>query len=354
MSSESKYVITKLNNSNYFNWRYKMKMLLIEKGAWATITTDPPNPITADWTQKDEKAHTTIALNIEDDQIQHIRHSETAKDAWNKLKDFHEKDTPNNKVSILRQLMTTKLNEGGDVEAHVAKMTELFQRFLAYGDDLKPELILCVTILRSLPESYDILVTTLENRKDELTSSIVCSAVIAEYRKRLERNRNSNTEAILKISSSKKGESSNIKGTYDVSNSKCLFCKRKGHWKKDYRKLLAHKEKKQNQDKTQQQVNSAETSSDVQHLFAATMLNNDGWLIDSGATNHMVSKYEMFTDMKKHSENIYVANGHKVTAIGKGTVHTEFMNKSGKITIVTIANVLMYLIFKEIIFLYDA
>ncbi|XP_011883582.1 PREDICTED: uncharacterized protein LOC105570751 [Vollenhovia emeryi] len=238
--------------------------------------------------------------------------------------------------------MTTRLEEGGNVEAHVTKMTELFQRFIAYGDDLKPEFILCVTILSSLPESYDVLVTTLENRKDELTSSVVCSAVIAEYRKRLERSRD-NTEAVLRISSSAKSGSSNEKGqTVDISKSKCLFCKCKGHWKKDCRKLLTHKEKK-NQDqqgKTQQQINSAEASTAVQHLFAAMMLNNDGWLVDSGATNHMVSKREIFTDMKKHVESIYVANGHKVTAIGKGTVNAKFINKLGNITAVSIANVL--------------
>lgn len=223
MSSESKYTITKLNNGNYFNWRYKMKMLLIEKGVWMTITTDPPNSVTDDWTQKDERAHIAIALNIEDDQIQHIRHCETAKNAWNNLKDFHEKDTPNNKVSILRQLMTTRLDEGGNVETHVAKMTELFQRFLAYGDDLKPELILCVTILSSLPESYDVLITTLENRKDELTSSIVCSAVIAEYRKRLERNRDNNTEAVLKVSSLAKSRSLNAKDKAWISTNQNAF-----------------------------------------------------------------------------------------------------------------------------------
>lgn len=324
-----------------------MKMLLIEKGVWTVITTDPPNPITDDWTQKDEKAHTAIALNIEDDQIQHIRHCESAKDAWNNLKDFHEKDTPNNRVSILRQLMTTRLEESGNVEAHVAKITELFQRFMAYGDDLKPEFILCVTILSSLPESYDVLVTTLENRKDELTSNVVCSAVIAEYRKRLERSRD-NTEAILRISSSAKNWSSNAKGeAANINNSKCLFCKRKGHWKKDCRKLLAHKEKKnqeqtlkEQQTKTQQQVNLAEAGGAVQYLFAAMMPNNDDWLVDSGATNHMASKLKMFTDMRKHTESIYVANGHKVTAVGIGTVNAKFINKLGDITVVSIANVL--------------
>lgn len=38
--------------------------------------------------------------------------------------------------------------------------------------------------------------------------------------------------------------------------------------------------------------------------------------------------------------NIYVANGYKVTAIGKGTVHVKFINKLGDVTAVTIANVL--------------
>lgn len=77
-----------------------------------------------------------------------------------------------------------------------------------------------------------------------------------------------------------------------MSKSKCLFCKRKGHWKKDAYKLLAHKEKKQNQSLQQEtnnlkQVNSMEASDRVQHLFAIMEQNNDGWLVvDSGATNH--------------------------------------------------------------------
>lgn len=54
--------------------------------------------------------------------------------------------------------------------------------------------------------------------------------------------------------------------------------------------------------------------------------------------------------MKKHVESIYVANGYKVTAIGKGTVNVKFINKSGNIILVTIANVL-YVPYIEILFL---
>lgn len=44
--------------------------------------------------------------------------------------------------------------------------------------------------------------------------------------------------------------------------------------------------------------------------------------------------------MKEHFESIHVASGHKVTAIGKGTVNVKFVNKLDDITTVKIANVL--------------
>jgi len=40
-------------------------------------------------------------------------------------------------------------------------------------------------------------------------------------------------------------------------------------------------------------------------------------LVDSEATNHMASKHEVFTDMKKHDENIYVANVIKLMRLVK-------------------------------------
>lgn len=86
--AESRYQITKLNNENYFNWKYKMEMLMKEKDVYVVIANRAPVP--DEWTiwtmeKMDDKALTTIALNVEDDQIQHIRQSSTAKHAWNAL-----------------------------------------------------------------------------------------------------------------------------------------------------------------------------------------------------------------------------------------------------------------------------
>lgn len=77
-----------------------MKMILIEKEVWKVIEGEVPEPITNEWKKADEKAHSTIALNVEDDQIQYIRLCKRARDAWNALRETHEKDTANNRLFL--------------------------------------------------------------------------------------------------------------------------------------------------------------------------------------------------------------------------------------------------------------
>lgn len=197
---ENKYSIEKLNNENFFNWRYKIEMLLKEKGIWTVVKDVKPDPVTPAWTSNDEKAHSTIALNVCDNQIQHIRNCKSAKEAWTALKEFHEKDTPGNRVFILRTIMRQRLEEGGDLEVHVNKMNELFQRLLALGDEIKPDFFMSATLMGSLPDSYDPLITALEARsEDDLTSSLVCSKLIAEYKRRISKELSIKEEVALHV-----------------------------------------------------------------------------------------------------------------------------------------------------------
>lgn len=236
---EFKSSITKLNGDNYFNWRYKMQMYLTRQGIWTVIEDEKPDPVTAVWTKNDQDAHSIIALCIEDDQIQHVRNCKSAKDAWTNLKDFHEKDSPNNRVSILRKLMTKRLEEDGDVEVHINQMNELFQKLLALGEEFKPEFILSATLIGSLPESYNNLAAILESRNEELTSSTVCSMIIDEYRRRRDRKEGANNESILKISSAP-----------FKRELMCFFCDKKGHVKQhcvDYKEWLEKKQPRSQQ-----------------------------------------------------------------------------------------------------------
>lgn len=143
VTMDSKLTMAKLNAENYFNWKFKMEMFLRREKVWTSISEASPDPLTAAWNDANERALTAIALSVEDSQIQHIRDCKTAKEQWEALKDVHEKDTTGNRVHLLRLIMKERLEEGGDAEAHISRMTELFQKLMALGTELKPE-FLCV------------------------------------------------------------------------------------------------------------------------------------------------------------------------------------------------------------------
>lgn len=238
MSTDIKYSIVKLNSNNYFNWRYKLQMLVIEKEVWDVINEEPPNPVTNAWEKKDRKALSTIALNVEDDQIHHIRNCLTAADAWENLKDIHEKDTPNNRACILRKMMTKILPEGGDVEKHLTEINELYQKLIALGTTFKPDFIKSAILLGSLPESYNSLVLVLESKDEELTSNFVYSKILEESQRRKEK------ENAKKNHSSDFHAPSAMMSKIDKS---CHFCKEIGHFKRNCGKYVDWLEKHQEQ-----------------------------------------------------------------------------------------------------------
>lgn len=60
----------------------------------------------------------------------------------------------------LRKLFSLKLKEGGSVTEHVKTMTEVFEDLAVIGDSVSEE-DWVVHLLATLPESFDMLVTTL-------------------------------------------------------------------------------------------------------------------------------------------------------------------------------------------------
>lgn len=280
--AESRYHIAKLNGENYFNWKYKMEMLMKEKEVWHVISRSAPAPITDEWNKADEKALTTIGLHVEDDQIQHIRISVTAKHAWKELENFHQRDTPSNRVHILRTIMRQRLDEGGNMETHVASMTELFQKLTASSDEIKPAFFMCATLLGSVPESYDGIIQALESRdEDELTVSLVSSKLIADYRRRADRQQEDKEVTAMKTinASANRGEIS------------CYFCKMNGHIKRDCPKYKDWLQKKRS---GEQKAIVAKNENEDQFLFVSAVAN--GWIVDSGASCHIIGTKNEFID----------------------------------------------------------
>lgn len=325
MSIETKYTIVKLNNANYFVWKFKMQLLLTKEGVWENIVADPPNPLTDAWSKKDSTAYATIGLNVEDDQFVHIRGTSSGRSAWEALRTYHERSNANSLVRLIKRLMNMKLDEGADLEMHITRVAEAFQQLHDIGKELKSDDWHTAVLLASLPKSYDTLVTTLESRETELNTAVVEQRLLDEWKKRKDKNPGHADGTVLRVSTN-----ANINSQTEIS---CYFCKEKGHYKSKcpkYKRYVNNKKEKEKGSANKQHAKLVDASQDNEFLFLTSKLQH-GWIIDSGATSHVTSDRNVFSELNvNHQEKIYMANGQRIAVEGIGTVRINAVNNNGK------------------------
>lgn len=236
LKMDSKNGIEKLNSSNYFQWKFKMQMLLKKEDLWRIIIENAPTAAASlrSWNKKDERAQAIIALSVEDSELVHIRDQETAIGTWNALKEAHELDTVTNRISLYKQIASLKMKEKDNIEKHINEFIGLFQKLSDLGATADLEWKIGM-FFSSLPSSYSTLITALEARRsDELTWSLVQSKVMDEAirQKDVVNKEEYNGEKVMEIRQTQK-------------NMLCHFCKLKNHTIKDCKKLWRYNEFKE-------------------------------------------------------------------------------------------------------------
>lgn len=88
----------------------------------------------------------------------------------------------------MKRLRSMQLNEGADLEIHIAHIAEAFQQLHDIGKELKTDDWHVAVLLGSLPDSFDTLVTALESRESKLTTAVVEQRLLDEWKKRKDRN----------------------------------------------------------------------------------------------------------------------------------------------------------------------
>lgn len=322
---EQKFSFSKLNNDNYFNWKFSIELLLIKRECWNVISTDKPTDVKDDWYKRDSKARAIIGLAVEENHLRHIRNTKSAKEAWDALKNHHEKSTLCNKVSIMRQICNLKLQEHGDMEDHLNKMSDLFGMLSNLGEDELSDASIVAMLLSSLPRSYDTLKTALESRPEgDLTLSLVQTKLFDESKRRNGADIIVKKEIAMKVNQecSKEGTKKGVT---------CYFCHKKNHMKKDCRRKKLWLQKKSSTKANQvTKANVSNNKSDDMYCFTVreNHVNTCGrWIIDSGASCHIANKLNLFSDYEmSEKQSVEVANGQQVQGSGKGSVTITFQD----------------------------
>ena len=203
-----------------------MKMVIIDKELWAYVDGDKKTAPTqgdqvAAWHAKDQKALSTLCLSVKDTELIHLTACDTSAKAWKKLHDVHEDKGLARRLFLRRALISARIKdgyrardkrpkfwtlsiyghqgraawpakdrvwgvtetEGESLQEHVNHIIDLTQQLASIGATV-PDEDIAITLLCSLPESYDNLIIALESRADALTTEVVTARFLQEETRR--------------------------------------------------------------------------------------------------------------------------------------------------------------------------
>ncbi|KAL6323545.1 hypothetical protein AAG906_039125 [Vitis piasezkii] len=258
---------------------------------------------------------------MHDNVLNHVSEEKHARSLWNKLEQLYARKTGNNKLFLIKKMMSI-INQ-------LAGMNIKFE-----------EEVQGLWLLGTLPDSWETFRTSLSNSAPDgiMNMDLVKSCVLNEEMKRKSQGSSSRSN-----SRGPRRDRSKSK-TNKFANVECHYCHLKGHIKKYCRQLKRDmkqgkvKEKKNDNGGENDQV--ATTTSDFLIVYDSDVVNfacqETSWVIDSGASIHATPRKDFFTSYTSSDfGSVRMGNDGSAKAIGMGDVRLETSNG----TMLTLKNV---------------
>ena len=194
LESEAARVIDKFHGEKFSLWKFKMEMALASVDLWDIVDgsekappSDADPKVLKEYQRRVKKAMSIIVLNLADNQLAHVKSCKGPAEAWKILCNIHETKSLSNILFVRRKFFTCKMDEGDDLLDHVNKVKALADQLACLEVPVREEDIV-MTLLESLPTSYEFLITALETMPTkELTMEYVTARLMHEMSKRKEK-----------------------------------------------------------------------------------------------------------------------------------------------------------------------
>jgi transposase InsO family protein len=318
LSSSVSERFTKLNETNFLEWKENMMGLLMSKLLWEYVEEehDAKDP-------KDRQAKGFIWLNIEHSQRSHVPEGANACQTWKSLCTKHEQVGPQVIANCISGLISLRYMDGTKMEDHLTKLKEYFTR-LDTVDCKLPETVKAVFVLMSLPTSWTVFKqtqTAAASTSRPLTVATVTLAILQERDRRLteEHTIDSSLESASALAVSQRAPAPGPKRKVT-----CTWCLKKNHEEKDcWTKQRGEPRNTNGTLNGNQAYLAAAAPPDGHYVFTAatTMADAGTWYVDSGASHHYCHEAELVKSMSPcAAPDIVSATGDRVPVKACGSV----------------------------------
>ena len=175
MNSTRLEVLTK---DNFDTWRIHAQALLIKNDMWKYVCDEstaprlPENPTAAEqraydtWITNDLKARSDILLSISPSELKHTHSCDISRELWLKIDSVYAPKGPARMVTLLKQLLKQKMQDGSDIREHLAQFFKAVDKLAIMDIEINDKL-LTLMLLQSLLSSFNMFKRAIESR-DEL------------------------------------------------------------------------------------------------------------------------------------------------------------------------------------------
>lgn len=143
-------------------WKITIHDVLVLHGQHKALLGRDKKPTTMsneDWEEMDMKAVSSIRMCLADNFIFNVRGEKTASGLWAKLESLYQSKSLLNRILLKNRLYSLKMKEGAKVSEHLNTFNDILSQLESIGVKMDDE-DKAVTLLCTLPDSYDNLVTT--------------------------------------------------------------------------------------------------------------------------------------------------------------------------------------------------